>query len=411
MNFLIVAVVFFIACYRPMAGLALGSVGLLIRVGIAGDIEDPILSLLVPLGGYFGSVVYLVRHNISTKFKLNVADYFLGVILIMMMFSFSQVKWETDAFLYIAKYAGLVLPLYYIPRIILTAENSDSQIRQHLFDYNVALITFGIYISYLALQVARTAESWKQISLEGTSSITIGYFTTLCALAGVGLALTFWERKQKFLMSVAIAAGTYSFLASLPTQKRGALISFVFGVAFIGIYLGVLKRRYGILALVVIALVVGGIIIPNLPLGHKIAMMLQGAEKSTIERTEIGDKALDRFYSKPFFGAGVRSSSWVGLYAHNIFLELASDLGILALFLSLGVYWEAIKGFFHTVINSDVQTVMLMMPVFFIGLIMPLFSSEMSMHRFLPVALAMSITCGHSTVRRRSPALAVSPAH
>jgi len=75
-------------------------------------------------------------------------------------------------------------------------------------------------------------------------------------------------------------------------------------------------------------------------------------------RTYYYFKAIKEFYNWPLFGIGVGTNETFGTYAHNSFLEIASQLGIIALFiysLTIGIwffqfYRSERKGFFNFMI-------------------------------------------------------------
>jgi O-antigen ligase len=160
----------------------------------------------------------------------------------------------------------------------------------------------------------------------------------------VGLALASPRRGQRIALAAAIALGAAGVVVTF--SRAG----FIFLTATLLLYLGRLKKgRTGIvlllLLLVVLMLNVDGFMARIGTIGDV------KSESSARERWETTGKAIDLIVRHPLLGVGI-GQSMIALnevggprwrHIHNVYLEIAADLGIPALLVYLMLLYRAIR--------------------------------------------------------------------
>ncbi len=160
-------------------------------------------------------------------------------------------------------------------------------------------------------------------------------FGLLCFSQGIKSSLTRWEKPILWL--TAGVAG----LAFVLAQSRGALLAFVGGVAFVGLY------RFGRVFLAVLLLcLLAGMIIPN-PLQQRV-LTVGTEDPYAFTRLDIWKNSLQRIADHPW-GVGLGLYKYTSLQyrfpiegaiarygkraesAHNEYLQMAVELGLVGL--------------------------------------------------------------------------------
>ncbi len=143
---------------------------------------------------------------------------------------------------------------------------------------------------------------------------------------------------RSLLLGILFAA---SLVVLFWTRSRGAFVAFGTGLIFFLLF----KRKF--LFLLLLSVAIGGAFF-ILPKGMIIHMDIEGKEQSLVERYYLWDRALQVIRAKPWGGTGVntyaaahnkydRTQNWRvrSYYAHNGYLQLAAETGLLSLFLFL----------------------------------------------------------------------------
>lgn len=141
-------------------------------------------------------------------------------------------------------------------------------------------------------------------------------------------------RKEKLLLVLLIGLGV---LCLFHTASRASWLAFGGAVLF----LGVIRRSKKILGGLFLAGVLALFLIPNYMLIH---FDLYGKEQSASERIMLWRRAADVIMAHPFLGCGintytlvhgkydtVKDTRVIGYYAHNGYLQLAAEIGLLGL--------------------------------------------------------------------------------
>lgn len=137
------------------------------------------------------------------------------------------------------------------------------------------------------------------------------------------------------------------FLADLLSFSRGGYVGLLFGGVFFAFASGIMsrfsfKQRLGACALV---LVVGATIMFS-PFGTRFLSSFSHADGSNVERLRLWQEAVGHMAERPLFGVGLGnypllvkpSASWRDpIYAHNLFLDIAVEIGILGAICFIGL--------------------------------------------------------------------------
>jgi hypothetical protein len=154
---------------------------------------------------------------------------------------------------------------------------------------------------------------------------------TIC-IGGLSFLIAFGLRRRSAGVTILVALGTFLvFWTILLTQSRGALVVFmaVPGVYFI--------RRYGVWGLVLGATAALPVILLNARGGDK-------ADMSTMLRYEAWAAGFEMFKQSPVFGVGQRMfGANHFMTAHNSYVLALAELGIVGLFLFLGLLYMSVK--------------------------------------------------------------------
>ncbi len=153
------------------------------------------------------------------------------------------------------------------------------------------------------------------------------YLALICCLAEL-------KPKEKTLLALLAILSAFCLFH---TQARGAWLSFA--LAFL--FFAVIQKQKILLAALGIAIVVGLVILPKNMIVHPDA---ERKEQSLIERSVLWDRAINVIKARPWLGTGINTyvrsyqqfdttKSWrvQNYYAHNSYLQLAADRGLIAL--------------------------------------------------------------------------------
>ena len=173
---------------------------------------------------------------------------------------------------------------------------------------------------------------------------SIGYYL---ALSGLIVFLSCFDKRKHFLF-LKMCIYFVSFLLIVITGSRGPLVAFFLGTSAIAFFRS--KKIFVLLLVFLIAFLIflGPIIdllfryFPNFSTGviRGLSFFYFGRDRNfpisdqMSSRYPYYEKALSLFFEKPFFGSGVGGFSYfseVGIYPHNIFLELLTEYGVIGI--------------------------------------------------------------------------------
>jgi putative inorganic carbon (HCO3(-)) transporter len=168
----------------------------------------------------------------------------------------------------------------------------------------------------------------------------------------IALALNFTRFKNKVIAYALKLVPIVLLAALIMTFSRGAWVSFICGIIFMSSIALLLKRRDTLLLLFLLALV----IVISVPLRKDIPLtkIFDLTDAGSIDRKGLWTIAWNMIKAKPIFGQGIgafmhnfRKYNTIGYihgvsYAHNCYLQLAAEIGIVGL---LAFLWIIIRLF------------------------------------------------------------------
>ncbi|MFH1094157.1 MAG: O-antigen ligase family protein [Candidatus Omnitrophota bacterium] len=183
------------------------------------------------------------------------------------------------------------------------------------------------------------------------------YLATVLPLPIAFIASKATNKKSKFIL---IGLCLILLIDLVFAQSRGAWLGFVTGVLFVCLISG---RKNFIIA--VTLLIMSGIILsffaPGAIKEQMKSFLKFGSDASTNEHLIIWKTGWKMFIDKPVFGHGLntfmrvfsdfrpKGCNWI-MYAHNCFLQMAAEIGIIGLlaflWLTFVILWEAMLKFF-----------------------------------------------------------------
>jgi O-antigen ligase len=179
-----------------------------------------------------------------------------------------------------------------------------------------------------------------------TYGLCAAFFAVTIPYAAAAALTSKWFSRRQAGWALLTALGLITLFL---TRSRGAMLAFLLGIL---ITLALL-RHFRVLAFLAVLAVAGFFILPR---GMVIHLDAEGKEQSLVERFTLWDRALQVVKAKPWTGTGIntyaavhdrydRRQDWRvrGYYAHNGYLQLAAETGLISLgaFLFFLAVWFA----------------------------------------------------------------------
>jgi len=166
-------------------------------------------------------------------------------------------------------------------------------------------------------------------------------------LLPLAIALFFKDRKFIWLLCAAII-----FLADILTFSRGGYLALAGGiVALFFIFQNRVAKKYKIAVFLGLAAIIALMMIPG-PVSSRFFSSFDLAEGSNVGRLAMWNAAAENILKYPFRGVGIGNFSAAvdplatyrePIYAHNTYLDIAAEAGILAVLAWLGMLFFSIS--------------------------------------------------------------------
>jgi putative inorganic carbon (hco3(-)) transporter len=200
-------------------------------------------------------------------------------------------------------------------------------------------------------------EEEGRYSIEGVNGNFTAY--SLATAVPVVMAL-FWSERAQGVRKVAV--GTLCMLslgfAIALTGCRGASIAFLCVAAMCAVRLLTVRPFAGVVAVGVVAaagVAYSSTVADVLP--ARLFMGPSGLEDVTTGRMSLWEQAVRVFRENPVFGSGADSYQWLsteGVHAHNVFLSVLAEMGIVGVALLTVLLFTLWRGYFR--INASASS-------------------------------------------------------
>lgn len=204
---------------------------------------------------------------------------------------------------------------------------------------------YGIYQYFTGVQ---TDTSWVDTNAFETVKTRVfsffdnpnvlGEYLIIITSLGVGM---FWKEKNKYIKSAYFISVIVSALCLLMTSSRGSMIGLILALC---IFVLVSEKRFILLGIMVLFAL--PLILPD-TLAQRLASAISMNDTSSLYRKSIYQACFNMFQDYSLTGIGVGAFSLVyptyalsaayAFHAHNIYLQIALETGILGLSLFLGL--------------------------------------------------------------------------
>lgn len=291
---------------------------------------------------------FLIKKFISREFKpprtpLNILIYALFFIILISFFRSEYPKESLRGVIRIVKYA-----LVYFAGFEIFSSDKGRVKRFFWVLISISLVTFlnGIFQGIFGFDLFRhkgfiSDEAIRRLSASFVHPNDFGGYIILVLPLALAFLFPLKSKRQRIFLAVVFLLGTYCLLR---TYSRGALFGFFIGLAA---YLYFYNRKSCILLPVVFLLFMAAS-----PKGVNRVKNMFIIEKNTVwERTQLWRGALSMIKERPIAGMGINTySNYFPMYkpkdypdlryAHNSYLQIWAEIGIIGLLAYLGLIFS-----------------------------------------------------------------------
>lgn len=301
--------------------------------------------------------------------KNNVQVGLLVVFLFLSAFSIffaSNTDWSARKLLYLFS----IFPIYFVALNVINSQEKNKRIVMCLVSSTALVAIVGIFqfILQFFLGIDRTYKFWATyvvppflgnsfsqmvltypswlVNISGNNYLratsifpdphTFSFFLGLIVPLSMGIGLIY--KKNVWLMTTFLI-----LLADILTFSRGGYIGLISGVIFASlIFWNKLGKKYKSTIILGTSIFLLVIIVPN-PVSARFFSIFNLKEGSNSGRIQMWQKAVEVIAEKPFFGTGIGNfplevnplaTYREPIYAHNTYLDIMAESGILA-----GLVW------------------------------------------------------------------------
>ena len=382
---------------RPEIAFALFIAAYVIKGGInIGYFNLTAIFLLIALLGFFLPAI----KGKPIRFSLKLADLWLFIFLIMLFGGTYLVPNPVGGVTKASLFAVAVVLPYLVTRIFFKTYN---QVRIFLITLLASAVVIASALIVMSFSPSYTGGRLSFFEANVIPTGTLLAVGLVIAVIGLTSKLSGKSRKIKILCAVAIPLCLYGVFLS---GVRGPLISLVVGLAFYLLTLSIHRPRVlvGVGAIAILLLGTFNMwypsaakVLPNIG-GYRLQAIIQGL--STQDRLERYQVAAKLFAQRPLLGVGTDGYAELtgGLgYPHNIFLEIASENGLIGLIIFISflgaISWYGLRWFMRSS-NLDPQARAIGVAVLVVALTLLVekqFSYGLTMHKDLFAFLGLVV--------------------
>ena len=303
-----------------------------------GFLNLTLVFLLIVLGGVLLHCAIYQR----IKYRFSWADIAVIALALVMFGNAAHSEGIEKAL----RFLILVVVPYFLARLILI---NHVQIRSFLFTILIASSTIALFVFFgtIAPDVANAVllyrfaeDSGSRLLFQQVNQVPLAIFFMTGAMLYIGLAPA-WKIHAKLFAYAMISVMLYNIFL---TGTRGAIVAIAVTLTLLFIF-RFLKRPFKTTSTALTLILLGFVAIILVsrysteviehPLWDRYRTPLstifengQDFDRSINERLSLYSEAITKFRDNPLSGAGVGGME---IYAHNIFLETAAELGLIGL--------------------------------------------------------------------------------
>jgi len=259
-----------------------------------------------------------------------------------------------------------VVRIFVVTSIVGLAINYHFDSRKKMDDFVIAIAVIGSILAVTGIvKVLGGIAEPGGITSFNENRIVSGRAYAMTALAFYALILNTKKKRLFLLFGFMIM-----IIMAIASMSKGIMVSFVFAVIlreillrkgqFKSLSLKVRKSIFAVIIIVFIVIVIITEIIPNIGIHVRERWEMAPIDPSTHIRKEIYRQSIESFLSSPIVGIGLGNFYYIPsvesiyygrkdiqTYAHNIFLEVLSETGIigsLIFFIPLFMMFKGVRG-------------------------------------------------------------------
>ena len=228
--------------------------------------------------------------------------------------------------------------------VLYSGINSKENVKFFFKIFLIACLVNATYLLLTNLDMLMSLESADRLGNDSAwNANAIGMMTSICALLSVYF---FQTSKTKSAKGIMIASLILMLVVSLLTGSRKAILILAVGISMY-LFLSNKVKRVKTIVVIALFLFLIGYIVMKVPyfysiIGWRIEAYISSltgsgeVDGSTISRQKLITAAIDAWLDKPIIGHGIDCFRIFGMeatgknyYAHNNYVELLADLGII----------------------------------------------------------------------------------
>jgi O-antigen ligase len=303
-----------------------------------------------------GVALFVGTYLLSYRFQVYFDNYSLWIIGFTFLGLTSAIWAITPAFVYTTIKSMVVHIVIFV--LLKSSIRTKKDVEFLLKLLLVACVINAVYLFFANMEMftEQTQEIGDRLGTqEGWNANSVGMMTSVGAILALYFYRNIKKKKGKLLKFLLILAIVFLAVLSLLTGSRKAVIILMGGIAAY-IFLSSKGKRIRALLFCILVILLLWYVVMEVPYfystaGWRIEAFLSQftgegeLDSSTKARQTLIAAAVDAWLQKPIFGHGLDCFRYFGqiatgrnYYAHNNYLEILADLGIVGLVTYYGAY-------------------------------------------------------------------------
>jgi len=233
----------------------------------------------------------------------------------------------------------ITLPIVYFVRFFVRDETEIERVMQ------ISLFIALVLVLYTLVSFVSSGKMLGRVTLMMISPVAMGLYCALHAYTGIYF---FLKEKNNTLRIYYLFASIIFLLGLVLNGSRASILGLL--LLLIWLFLRKLNKRSVLLLIGLLFFLMGSVFIVNkfIPIWdyftYRICVTATSRDAAGQERIILYKKSINSIYKNPLWGEGTGSN--LSGYSHNIFLEIASENGLIGLifpFIILFLMYDVIR--------------------------------------------------------------------